>query len=355
MRFLPEPGLLLDVISYTLMYFNHDSYQREKILYSDKTTDTFKYYDSFRQGKRRLDPPDLLYPFFSFNDAKSSYSSVSPLLSYFLNVFDFSTVDLKTLLDALSTEGFREYCLNYYFQSFSDRLSIGGLDAGNADDCMKALLVLQKQGERLELFYPFLRDFRSLIGPLRDYLEECYGRIASFHAQFGPELAAGVRGDYLANAESVDRSLDLKPGDGGEASDYTVHLINHMVLFHQTVRGTGKGVYFLGLSSVENVVGWTNYSSLDLLSFCNAFGNEIKRDIIMQLVQEEQTVSQLAAALYTSRSTVNRYVVSLYENLVIQISKKVGTETYYSLNPKYFLIAKEKVSSVIDYIIEKMI
>lgn len=113
------------------------------------------------------------------------------------------------------------------------------------------------------------------------------------------------------------------------------------------------GMFFFGSTSLENVLGWANYSNLDILSFCSAFGNEIKKDIIMQLAEKEQTISQLAAALFTSRSTINRYVVSLYESLVIQISKKVGTETYYGLNPKYFVIVKKKVEDILDDIIRK--
>ena len=73
----------------------------------------------------------------------------------------------------------------------------------------------------------------------------------------------------------------------------------------------------------------------------------------MQLAEKEQTISQLASALFTSRTTINRYVISLHESLTIQISRKIGTEIYYTLNHKYFVIVKKKVEDVLDEIIRK--
>ena len=345
---------MYDVISYTVIYFNPDSYNNVKTYYSDKSIDTYKYYDIFRQGKRKIDPPDYLYPFFYFfSDTRSHFTNFSLLQSYFLNNYNFLSFDLQDFLTSLTSPAFKQFCMNYYFKNHTDRLSIDGLTAGNVDDCMQAMLVLHKHGEKLRYFYQLIRGFDELIPALVEYLENCYIRMSSFHSQFGQSFFDGVYSYYQKNAEDVNRAQNLTQEDLDSISFYTVHLIDHLMMFDKKPPESQTGMFFFGASSMENVLGWANYSNLDVLSFCSAFGNEIKKDIIMQLAEKEQTISQLASALFTSRSTINRYVVSLYESLVIQISKKIGTETYYALNPKYFVIVKKKVEDILDMIIQK--
>jgi len=243
--------------------------------------------------------------------------------------------------------------MTYYFKNHADQINIDGLATGNVDDCMQAMLILHKHGDKLRYFYQLIRNFDELLPALVEYLENCYIRMASFHSQFGQSFFDGVYSYYLKNAEDINRAQNLSTEDLQSISCYTIHLIDHIMMFDRKPLNSDTGMFFFGSSSLENVLGWANYSNLDVLSFCSAFGNEIKKDIIMQLAEKEQTISQLASALFTSRSTINRYVVSLYESLVVQISKKIGTETYYSLNPKYFVIVKKKIEDVLDQIIQK--
>lgn len=354
MKHLTAPGIMYDVISYSVIYFNRDSYNNVKTYYSDKSIDTYKYYDIFRQGKRKIDPPDYLYPFFYFSsDPKNHFTNFSLLQSYFLNHYNFLDFNLTNFLDSLKAPSFKQFCMAYYFKNHADQISIDGLAAGNVDDCMQAMLILHKHGDRLRYFYQLIRSFDELLPSLLEYLENCYVRMASFHAQFGQGFFDDVYSYYLKNADDINKAQNLSTEDLQNITCYTIHLIDHLMMFDRMPLNSDTGMFFFGSSSLENVLGWSNYSNLDVLSFCSAFGNEIKKDIIMQLAEKEQTISQLASALFTSRSTINRYVVSLYENLVIQISKKIGTETYYSLNPKYFVIVKKKVEDMLDQIIRK--
>ncbi len=354
MQYLPEPGIMYDVISYSVIYFNRDSYNNVKTYYSDKSVDTFKYYDIFRQGKRRLDPPDFLYPFFYFfSDTKKHFTNFSLLQSYFLNSYNFLSFELSDFLASIRTPAFKLFCINYYFKNYTDRLSIDGLMAGSVDDCMQAMAILHKHGENLQYFHQLIRSFDSLVVPLTEYLENCYARMSSLYAQFGQSLFDEVYTNYLKNTDVINKAQNLTQDELEHIEFYTFHLIDHLMLFPHKPYNSHSAMFFFGVSSLENVLGWANYSNIDVFSFCSAFGNEIKKDIIMQLAEKEQTISQLASALFTSRSTINRYVVSLYENLVIQISKKIGTETYYSLNPRYFVIVRKKVEDIFDLINQK--
>ena len=353
MNFIPEPGLIYDTISYTVIYFNKSAYAKNQRPYNDRNTDPFEYYDNFRSGKRKLDPPDSLFPFFYYNNKKGAFSNFSLMLSYFWNHYDFITLDTEAFFASLSSESFRGFCYHYYFDSLGDSVDIDGLVRGGTSDCMRAFASFSHLGDRMASFLDFILNFDALIPELTAYLEDCRKRMLSYHGQQSPGWVESIYETYASNEALIKASLKSSSASPADAQPFTVHLMDHLVIFNKYVSGMDTELYFIGVSGIKNILSWTDYSHITIQSLGLAFGNDVKRDIIFQLKDGEKTVSQLSKLLYTSRSTIDRCVSSLYDSLVIRIVKKIGTENYYALNPRYFLVAKAEVNRVIDQIIKQ--
>ena len=78
------------------------------------------------------------------------------------------------------------------------------------------------------------------------------------------------------------------------------------------------------------------------------FSNETMLDIINALTVEPLTITQLSFKLYASRTTVDRLVGLLYDNMAVVVTKSNGNEKYYKINPEFFLAAKEVFNKKID-------
>jgi DNA-binding transcriptional ArsR family regulator len=122
---------------------------------------------------------------------------------------------------------------------------------------------------------------------------------------------------------------------------FTIQLIAHFTFLYKRIESSNSLLFFMGASSKETILRWGEYGNITILSIAQAIGVEAKFDIIQKLRGEQKTVTQLAKELFISRSNVDRYMHQLYQERVVDISKKIGAEVYYSLNTSYFLIANK--------------
>jgi DNA-binding transcriptional ArsR family regulator len=129
---------------------------------------------------------------------------------------------------------------------------------------------------------------------------------------------------------------------------FSLLMMQHFAILENIVLNR-KILFFFGANSIKSISKWLgDYSRISVVSFGKAFGNEVKYDIIQELRKGEKTVSQLSKKLFISRSTVDRYLLSLCDELVVKVVKKAGTEIYYSLNPYYVIAAKEEINRYLD-------
>ncbi len=130
--------------------------------------------------------------------------------------------------------------------------------------------------------------------------------------------------------------------------------MQHLVLSCKKINGN-RIIFFTGANGKNTIKLLEDTLGLNMLSFSEEFGSDIKYDIVQTLRKGERTVSQIAKMLYTSRSTVERGTVALQKAHVLLVAKHVGVETYYKLNPHYFVAAKTKLLKDLDDILEDIV
>jgi hypothetical protein len=345
MNFMAEPGILLDVIEYSMIYFNQNALKYREKIFTNQEEDPFLYFDLFRAGKRKIDPPADLYPFFYY-DPKSA--NLTLMFSYLWSGYDFSESSHTDFFSMLNSEDFRRFSIRYYLGAHTDEIDLDRVLSGDTKSCLKALALLNCHGDSLVYFVDFFHNFESLVSSLIEYMTYCYGKIAAFHEKVIPEICDRVYDECIRYEAIIKRMYELHGSISFAEEYFTIHLMEHLALFHQTIHSGTHHLFFIGASSKQTITRWSDYTNISIISFGQSFGNEVKYDIIQELRKGEHTVSQLAKKLYIARSTVDRYLLSLCENLVVQISKKVGTEIYYKLNANYMLAAKEEVKRILD-------
>ncbi|NLO46999.1 MAG: winged helix-turn-helix transcriptional regulator [Clostridiales bacterium] len=345
MNYLAQPGILMDVIGYTMIYFNQNALKYREKIFSNQEEDPFTYFDLFRAGKRKIDPPAKLYPFFYY-DPKST--NLTLMFKYLWETHDFSQQRPADFFASLCGEAFRRFCIEYYLIGYQNELDINGVLAGDMKSCLHALSLLNTHGNNLVYFVDFFQDFESLAASLSEYMSYCFNKIEAFHEKLVPEMIDRIFEEYIRYESIIKRMYEIQDNMSIAEEYFTIHLMEHLALFHKPAFNGINHLFFIGASSRQTITRWSDYTNISIISFGQSFGNEVKYDIIQELRKGEHTVSQLAKKLYIARSTVDRYLLSLCENLVVQVSRKAGTEIYYKLNGNYMLAAKEEVKRILD-------
>ena len=353
MRYDPQPGIVYDVIGYSTMFFNQRamrSRQQTRTGGQGEADDLFAWYDRFRMGKRRLDPPETLYPFFCYDAKAASFVSFTPLFQFFWEHYDFQRCDTPAFLDALTGEAFRRFCLSFYLDGHAGKPDLEAVLRGEPDSCMRAMALLSAQGEKLPAFVDLFLHFDRLAAQLRAYMTDCCERMAAFHRKYVPPLLDGLCTAYQTNEAAIRRMLNAAAAGPPETQRFTVHLIEHLVLLCKPLGGQAGDLLFFGANSGTTIRRWGDFGNASILAFGKAFGNEVKYNVIQTLCHGACTVSQLARALYVSRSTMDRCLHDLADSRIVRVSKRVGAETYYALDRDYFFVIREVVNRVLDEI-----
>jgi DNA-binding transcriptional ArsR family regulator len=352
MKFVAEPGIMLDVLEYNMFFFNHDVMRVRDNVYAGEEASTFLYYNQFRTRKRFADPPMSFLPFFCF---RQSYLKFFPLFEYFWNNYDFSSNSSDAFFQSLKSEDFRRFCFNHYLQESLQESEISDVLQGDVRAKLNAIALLSGHEKNLVHFVDFFMNFDALTDELVKSLTACYEKMKAFHKIVIPDIFNAVNSDLQVNEaalrgiHSIDSSVSLKD------ELYSIHLIEHYSMTLKKYNGNKSYLFFMGASYKNSIDKWGDYGQINIVSFAQAFSNEVKYDIIKELRNGEQTVSQLAKKLYISRSTVDRYLISLYKNLIVTVSKKVGTEIFYQLNPNYIIAAKDKITHELDEIYKDIV
>ncbi|MDR2530714.1 MAG: helix-turn-helix domain-containing protein [Oscillospiraceae bacterium] len=345
MKFLPEPGLLYDAISYGLIYFNHNIVKQRKRNAANESP--LMFFDKFHIGKRKIEPPQTLYPFFWFNNRRATL-----MYSYFSQFFNFDCPDVPGFLATLKTREFRSFCVNYYLAPFASKLNLERVAAGDPAECIRAIACLADQVTELTSFVDFFVDFDSLASELEYFLAESYRRLEGFHKGYS-ELVKDLRRELEVSGDAIKRMQNIDANHSMLHDSYTIHLMEHSVVFALRI-GEDRYIFCMGASSRRTITHWGGYYDITMQSFGNSFGNEFMYKIIQELRKGDDTITMLSKKLYISRSTIDRCMSRLYDELIVRIAKKVGTEIYYALDPDYFVVARERILNEIDSILSDL-
>jgi DNA-binding transcriptional ArsR family regulator len=341
MHYISEPGMIYDTICYSTIYFNRQTISAGLKLKNED--DLFFFYERFRMGKRKVDPPQKLYPFFYY-DGKI----LSPIAVYFFKTFDFLTDNFKSFIEKLNLSEFKKLCFSHYLAQYENEVDIEFILSGDVDSILKAVALMSVHNENLIYFVDFFRHFETLVCELVDYLTDLYGKMKSFHSKYVPTVFNEIYEEYLKNEEILKKMYQIDNQYAFKDDAFSILMMQHFAILENIVLNR-KILFFFGANSIKSISKWLgDYSRISVVSFGKAFGNEVKYDIIQELRKGEKTVSQLSKKLFISRSTVDRYLLSLCDELVVKVVKKAGTEIYYSLNPYYVIAAKEEINRYLD-------
>jgi hypothetical protein len=347
MQFVAEPGIILDVLEYNMMYFNQPLIEyRDKILPTDSEP-AFHYFDRFRAGKRKFSPLANWFPLFRYTPSNYNFF---PMFKYFWDTFDPSR-QVGDFLKSLRSEAFKRCCFEFFLNKYSGEIDTEGVLKGNLRDCMNSLARLVKEGEDAEKFTGFLCAFDDLIEEIIPYLDACCDKMKAFHAQYVQKILAGSEKTLIESMREIKLMHNISDNISIADQSYTICLMEHFVLLCKKFRDN-KLFFFFGASSKNALRMWDETLGINLLSVGNEFGNEVKYDIVQTLRKGDRTISQLSRHLFISRSTVERCVFSLQKAHVLLVSKRVGVETYFKLNPNYFIAAKAKITLDLDNILD---
>ncbi|MDR2357044.1 MAG: helix-turn-helix domain-containing protein [Oscillospiraceae bacterium] len=344
MNFAAEPGVMFDVIVYNVLYFNQAAkkwWNRN----SDFGVDPLSYFNSFRTGRRRVDPADFLYPFFYFN--QRLYPKDVPLTQYFWDKYVYLGWDAERFMESLRGEEYRRLCYKYHLDGVSPAVDLDKVLKGDPESVMAAIASLSSHGDNLVYFIDFFIRFDEMAEELISCLRGCRKKMAVFHEKCAAPLLPALYDDCVAYEDTVKRMHGILPDVSLARERITVHLMDHLALFCGAV-SSGSYIFFLGANCKKLILRWSEYGKVTLRTFGQAIGNEVNLDIIEELRRGERTVSQLAKKLFISRSTVDRCLHALHEELVVTVVRKIGAEIYYALNPHYILMAKAEMLVFLD-------
>lgn len=351
MTFVAEPGIMLDVLEYNVTYFSQHLHEyRERTIFP-REDEPLLYYNHFRTGRNKMEPSSKFFPFFCYQPV---YLETYPMFYYFWDHYDFANNDSPGFLDSLRSEEFRRYCLRFYLRDYQNKIDVDAIMRNDIKNSLRAMALFSRSGSNVDCFVDYLCSFNELVDELVPYLTECYKKMKSLHNHVAPKLFDKVDSITARHEETLRRIHDIPESEKLDDQHYTIHLIENFDLLCKRYKDSSSQHYLIFMSENHEkmLMHWGDTSAISLCSFGQDIGSQNKYDIVQELRKGERTASELSRILYISRSTIDRCLKSLQENLVVTVSKKIGTGIYFALNPKYFFAAKVRLARDINGILE---
>lgn len=340
-------GIIYDFIMYNIIYFCKTAVYENFKQFADKDSDIFLYYNEFHNDKNSITPKDDLYPFFYFNNQGASF-----ITETFRKDFDFSKDTFIEFINILQNKKLlKRRIIYYYFDEHKDKLSVESLISGDAVAITEAMSYLQHHGFKAKTFVRVFWDFDNLVDELIRYFEHMVHKLRIFHAKHKDVCNASIK--RFCSEENVNTFNRSHPRFyfNPDKQIFGISLFNPYVTIYQYGEKNFNG-FIIGWNSFVCLSIFANYDHITYSSISKIFANEVMDDIINALSEEELTITKLSMKLNVSRTTVDKFVRILYDELAILISDSNGNEKYYKVNPKFFIVAKDEFNKKINNLIE---
>jgi DNA-binding transcriptional ArsR family regulator len=348
MRFVAESGIVLDTLWYNMMFFNQEIIEYRHRMFFDNAVTPLYWFDQFRTGKRKIEPLDRWLPFFQYRNDNYEFF---PVFSYFWTAYDFEKNDAIAFFESMRSEAFKRCCFEHYLKAHASEINIDAVLCGDLYNSMRALLNLGGQSGNQKYFVDFLCIFDELVNELIPYFVACYRKMRHFHENIVPEKLERFSGVFVSSAAQIKKMHGLEEGVTLSEHTFSVILMEHLALFCKRLRGE-RFLFLMGGSGEGSIQMWQDTLGITLNTLGREFGDEVKWSIVQELRKGEKTASQLSKTLYISRSTVDRSLQALRRMNIAAVSRKIGVEVFFRLNPTFFFAAKAKIKVDIDEILE---
>lgn len=347
MKINEAAGVIYDAIFYNLIYFNKERvYQRLKIC-AVKDSDIFACYDQMRKGNQPLTPSEDFYPFFYISLQEQSF-----MTAYFRKYFKF---DISTYRDFFSLfqdkHALKRALIFHYFDRYKDEINLDQLIDGDVLAVSKAMVHLREHGDRMNAFVRIFCDFDSLVEELVSYLEQLFHKVKLFHAKNKGLYGAAIENFCKKeNLHVISKAYNLEKIKVEELS-FGICFVHPYICMFQFCDSKMKS-FVIGYHTYL-VTRQTICPTVTAAMISRIYSNDIMESIIEALSVEELTITQLSMRLHVSRTTTDRLIGDLYNDLAVLIAKSNGNEKYYRVNPEFFLAGKEALNKKIDVFLEK--
>lgn len=348
MKINEAAGVIYDAIFYSYIYFNKEKiYQRLKP-YADKDSDIFAYYDQMRKGNQPLTPSEDFYPFFYVSLQEQSF-----MTAYFRKYFKFDTGTYADFLALFKDKhALKRALIFHYFDRYQDEIKLDQLIDGDVLAVTKAMVHLRTHGDRMNAFVRIFCDFDSLVEELVSYLEQLLHKVKLFHAKNKGVCDIAVENFCKKeNLHVISKAYNLDTIKVEEQS-FGISLFHPYIYMLQFDHPIMQG-FVIGHQAYLAVPSHTAFRHVTAAMISRIYSNDIMESIIDALSVEDLTITQLSMRLHVSRTTIDRLIGDLYDDLAVLISKSNGNEKYYRVNPDFFLAGKEAFINKINVLMEK--
>ena len=330
-------GIIYDAITYSTIYFCRDAMYKIMRLYANKEEDIFFYYDKFREAKGSITPPDDLYPFFYFGN-----KGPTVITEYFRRNISLETGTLNDFINELKKVAyFKRFVVFYYLDEYKKDIRIEDVIKKDPVSVARAMVLLRDHGSKTDTFIRLFYDFESLTEELIQYFQILFHKLKILHQKNKNLYENAVQNfNKKENITVLQKSRGLKDFDINKQV-YGVSLIQPFVCAIQFAGGVLIGYKVDTLSESSDFIIDEAYKHVNSFLISKIFSNETILDIINALTVEPLTITQLSSKLYASRTTVDRLVGLLYDNMALVVVRLRGNEKYYQINYVFFLQRKK--------------
>ena len=274
------------------------------------------------------------------------------MTAYFRKYFKFDT---STYMDFFSLfqdkHALKRALIFHYFDRHQNEFNLDQLIAGDVPAVAKAMVHLREHGDRMNAFVRIFCDFDSLVEELVSYLEKLLHKVKLFHAKnkglYDTAIENFCKKDDL---HIISKEYNLDKIKAEELS-FGICFVHPYICMFQFRDSKMKGLV-IGYHT-HLITRHTISPRVTAAMISRIYCNDIMESIIDALSVEDLTITQLSMRLHVSRTTVDRLIGDLYDDLAVLIAKSNGNEKYYRVNPEFFLAGKEALNKKIDVFLEK--
>lgn len=324
-------------------------------IYVEKDQDVFLYYNKFCTFKPLPTPDEAFYPFFFYDGTRPCVLS-----KYFLKHYNCSIGTYENFLQILNDKNqFKREVVFYFLQEYREKIDIEKVIVKDPVEVTKSVIELHSHGTYTNTFVRLFYDFDLLVDELSEYLNKMFLKLAHFHENQKQAVKEAIDGFLKPETINVyTKKVGLPKSIKVTDQTFSVSLINPSALiwFHEK----NEYFYILTVGSYKSILKVTLdvletsfYSNVTKYSLAKIFSNDIICDILRELTKKDLTITMLSQKLHISRTTVDRFVSGLNDEFAITVSRSVGKEKYYDINPEFFLIAKAKFDDMFDEFMSK--
>lgn len=242
--------------------------------------------------------------------------------------------------------------LFYILEPYRDQLDIEAVLKEDPKSITEAVVLLRSHGSRLRSFVRLFYEFDEVANELRKHMEPLVFRLRRFHEKYKEVVMKAIE---RFSAPDVVKVYVKKSGMSNltdiSSQTFSVTLLHPTVLIW---RNEGDNFAFiLSTNAYTSITLYAHHKNIPPYSIATLFSNEMIRDIIGALSNQEETITRLSMQLHVSRTTIDRLVNLLHNECAVVVSRVEGNEKYYRLNPEYFLVAKNKFDIVFEELSER--